>query len=81
MIQDPIAKAADRLHEQRTMSSLSLYDLERLAENDLGHRSKEQLLEYIGFMWCIIQPLDPEFRAELFRDYMIYQQKKETTNA
>jgi len=54
------------------MRNLSLDDLERLAEHDLGHKSKEQLLKYIGWMWCIIQPLDPEFKQELNRDYQHY---------
>jgi hypothetical protein len=64
------------------MGSLTLSELERLAEYDMGHESKERLLTYIGWMWCLLQDLDPAFKTELIRDYGFYlqaQEKEETT--
>lgn len=57
--------------------NLSLSDLERLAHHDMGHKTKEGLLNYIGWMWCLLRDSDPEFRKELVRDYELYLKSQE----
>ena len=51
------------------MSNISLLELERLAHHDCEHRSKESLLDYIGYLWMLLQEHDESFKAELIRDY------------
>lgn len=59
------------------MKHIPLVELERLAHHDLNHKSKESLLEYIGWMWCLLQDSDPKFKNELIRDYGFYKQSQE----
>jgi hypothetical protein len=51
---------------------LRLGELESLAHHEYGHKSKEYLLDYIGWMWCLLQDLSPDFKADLISDYETY---------
>ena len=57
--------------------NLSLSELERLAHHDMGHKSKEGLLDYIGYLWWLMKDEDPDFRQELIRDYELYLKSQE----
>ena len=59
------------------MSNIPLVELERLAQHDCGHKSKEALLEYIGWLWCLLQERDEKFKLELIRDYGFYLADKQ----
>ena len=60
------------------MPNIPLVELERMAHYDCGHKSKEALIEYIGYLWMLLQESDnAQFKAELVRDYGNYLHDKD----
>ena len=57
------------------MTELSLYQLEDLANFERGDMPDHVNVEYIAYLWHLLQKLDGDFAFELQRDYKIYSEE------
>ena len=54
------------------MPKLTLTQLEDLADFERGDIPDADNVEYIGYLWSMLQGLSEEFAEEIQRDYKIY---------
>ena len=57
------------------MTELSLCQLEDLANFERGDTPDHANVEYIAYLWHLLQKLDDDFAFELQRDYKIYTEE------
>jgi hypothetical protein len=57
---------------------LSLCQLEDLADFERGDIPDANNVEYIAYLWSLLQKLDRDFAFELQRDYKIYIEEIKT---
>ena len=52
---------------------ITLAELERMSHHENSHASKNTLMDYIAYLWWLLQDSDDEkFKADLQRDYKFY---------
>ena len=54
------------------MDKLTLTQLEDLADFERGGMTKESDVDYISYLWSLLQDCDPSFADDLQRDYKTY---------
>ena len=54
------------------MPKLTLTQLEELADWERGDVPNDTNIEYIAYLWSMLQGLSEDFAVELQRDYKIY---------
>jgi len=57
------------------MPKLTLTQLEELADWERGDVPNDTNIEYIAYLWSMLQGLSEEFAFELQRDYKIYNEE------
>ena len=60
------------------MGKLTLTQLEDLADFERGDMPDADNIEYIAYLWSMLQGLSEEFASELQRDYKIYSEEIKT---
>ena len=54
---------------------LTLCQLEDLADFECGDLPNADNVDYIAYLWSLLQKLDDDFAFELQRDYKIYSEE------
>ena len=57
------------------MGKLTLTQLEDLADWERGDMPNDTNIEYIAYLWSMLQGLSDDFASDIQRDYKIYNEE------